>query len=45
MATTSKKGVSVLTQQELNEMRERANLIEKCNCALKSANPYESKDA
>ena len=29
MTTLAKKGVAVLTQQELNEMKERANLIPK----------------
>lgn len=45
MTTASRKGASVLTQQELNEMRERANLIEKCTFFSIAANPNESRDA
>ena len=30
MATSTKKGYTVLSSNELNEMRARANLIEKC---------------
>lgn len=30
MATATRKGYSVLSQKQLNEMKARANLIEQC---------------
>lgn len=45
MATAAKKGYTVLTTHELNEMRARANLIETCNSFIDPANPNESKEA
>lgn len=34
MTTATKKGYTVLSAHELNEMRARANLIEKCNLPI-----------